>query len=125
MTDQENNNSISSNPFAALFGSVAAAKHFAAVQKQQQLRQLTGGKVEGGPGAGAGFGEGARRSAWARAVPRDAEGSVMQARRRPSARMTPTTVSPRAWTTVITQWPRSAAHSARSESSASSSTSTT
>ncbi|XP_066190891.1 ubiquitin conjugation factor E4 A isoform X2 [Sylvia atricapilla] len=42
MTDQENNNSISSNPFAALFGSVAAAKHFAAVQKQQQLRQLTG-----------------------------------------------------------------------------------
>ncbi|KAF1429226.1 Ubiquitin conjugation factor E4 A, partial [Spheniscus humboldti] len=44
MTDQENNNSISSNPFAALFGSVADAKHFAAVQKQQQqLRQLTGG----------------------------------------------------------------------------------
>uniref|UniRef100_A0A8C3ELV1 Ubiquitin conjugation factor E4 A n=1 Tax=Corvus moneduloides TaxID=1196302 RepID=A0A8C3ELV1_CORMO len=43
MTDQENNNSISSNPFAALFGSVAAAKHFAAVQKQQQLRHLTGG----------------------------------------------------------------------------------
>nr|XP_021385728.1 ubiquitin conjugation factor E4 A isoform X2 [Lonchura striata domestica] len=42
MTDQENNNSISSNPFAALFGSVAAAKHFAAVQKQQQLRQLAG-----------------------------------------------------------------------------------
>uniref|UniRef100_A0A803VKX5 Ubiquitin conjugation factor E4 A n=1 Tax=Ficedula albicollis TaxID=59894 RepID=A0A803VKX5_FICAL len=42
MTDQENNNSISSNPFAALFGSVAAAKHFAAIQKQQQLRQLTG-----------------------------------------------------------------------------------
>uniref|UniRef100_A0A8C4XMH9 Ubiquitin conjugation factor E4 A n=1 Tax=Falco tinnunculus TaxID=100819 RepID=A0A8C4XMH9_FALTI len=42
MTDQENNNSISSNPFAALFGSIAAAKHFAAVQKQQQLRQPTG-----------------------------------------------------------------------------------
>ncbi|NXW57075.1 UBE4A factor, partial [Eurystomus gularis] len=42
MTDQENNNSISSNPFAALFGSIADAKHFAAVQKQQQLRQLRG-----------------------------------------------------------------------------------
>uniref|UniRef100_A0A8B9PPE1 Ubiquitin conjugation factor E4 A n=1 Tax=Apteryx owenii TaxID=8824 RepID=A0A8B9PPE1_APTOW len=41
MTDQENNNSISSNPFAALFSSVADAKQFAAVQKQQ-LRQLTG-----------------------------------------------------------------------------------
>ncbi|CAI5795490.1 ubiquitin conjugation factor E4 A isoform X1 [Podarcis lilfordi] len=37
MTDQENNNSISSNPFAALFGSVADAKHFAEIQKQQQL----------------------------------------------------------------------------------------
>ncbi|XP_028930766.1 ubiquitin conjugation factor E4 A [Ornithorhynchus anatinus] len=35
MTDQENNNSISSNPFAALFGSVADARQFAAVQKQQ------------------------------------------------------------------------------------------
>lgn len=54
MTDQENNNSISSNPFAALFGSVAAAKHFAAVQKQQQLRHLTGGEIEAGPGEGAG-----------------------------------------------------------------------
>uniref|UniRef100_A0A8C0B2T9 Ubiquitin conjugation factor E4 A n=1 Tax=Buteo japonicus TaxID=224669 RepID=A0A8C0B2T9_9AVES len=36
MTDQENNNSISSNPFAALFGSIADAKQFAAFQKQQQ-----------------------------------------------------------------------------------------
>ncbi|XP_030320692.1 ubiquitin conjugation factor E4 A isoform X2 [Calypte anna] len=44
MTDQENNNSISSNPFAALFGSIADAKQFVAVQKQQQQqrRQLTG-----------------------------------------------------------------------------------
>lgn len=125
MTDQENNNSISSNPFAALFGSVAAAKHFAAVQKQQQLRQLTGGEVGAGPGAGVGSWDGARRSAWAGAVPRDAEGSVMQARKRPSARMTPTTVSPRAWMTATIRWLRSAAHSARSESSASSSTSTT
>ncbi|XP_075765905.1 ubiquitin conjugation factor E4 A isoform X3 [Pelodiscus sinensis] len=40
MTDQENNNSISSNPFAALFSSLADAKQFASVQKQQ-LRQLT------------------------------------------------------------------------------------
>uniref|UniRef100_A0A8C3I9A0 Ubiquitin conjugation factor E4 A n=1 Tax=Chrysemys picta bellii TaxID=8478 RepID=A0A8C3I9A0_CHRPI len=40
MTDQENNNSISSNPFAALFSSLADAKQFAAIQKQQ-LRQLT------------------------------------------------------------------------------------
>uniref|UniRef100_A0A7M4DUS1 Ubiquitin conjugation factor E4 A n=1 Tax=Crocodylus porosus TaxID=8502 RepID=A0A7M4DUS1_CROPO len=39
MTDQENNNSISSNPFAALFSSLADAKQFAAIQKQQ-LRQL-------------------------------------------------------------------------------------
>lgn len=52
MTDQENNNSISSNPFAALFGSVAAAKHFAAVQKQQQLRQLAGAEAEAGLGRG-------------------------------------------------------------------------
>lgn len=54
MTDQENNNSISSNPFAALFGSIADAKHFAAVQKQQQqqLRQLRGtGGWTGGRGA--------------------------------------------------------------------------
>ncbi|XP_078282639.1 ubiquitin conjugation factor E4 A [Rhinoraja longicauda] len=35
MTDQENNNNISSNPFAALFCSVADAKQFASVQKQQ------------------------------------------------------------------------------------------
>lgn len=35
MTDQENNNSISQNPFAALFSSVADAKQFASVQKQQ------------------------------------------------------------------------------------------
>lgn len=34
MTDQENNNNISSNPFAALFSSVADAKQFASVQKQ-------------------------------------------------------------------------------------------
>ncbi|XP_030076804.1 ubiquitin conjugation factor E4 A [Microcaecilia unicolor] len=40
MTDQENNNSISRNPFAALFSSLADAKQFAAVQKQQ-LRELT------------------------------------------------------------------------------------
>ncbi|XP_062894645.1 ubiquitin conjugation factor E4 A isoform X2 [Mobula hypostoma] len=33
MTDQENNNNISSNPFAALFSSVADAKQFASVQK--------------------------------------------------------------------------------------------
>lgn len=46
MTDQENNNSISSNPFAALFGSIADAKHFAAVQKQQ-LRQPRGGGAPG------------------------------------------------------------------------------
>uniref|UniRef100_A0A8C9EHP9 Ubiquitin conjugation factor E4 A n=1 Tax=Pavo cristatus TaxID=9049 RepID=A0A8C9EHP9_PAVCR len=39
MTDQENNNSISGNPFAALFSSLADAKQFAAGQKQQ-LRQL-------------------------------------------------------------------------------------
>ncbi|KAM4652582.1 ubiquitin conjugation factor E4 A isoform 1-T2 [Discoglossus pictus] len=38
MTDQENNNSISANPFAALFGSLAEARQFAAGQKQQ-LRQ--------------------------------------------------------------------------------------
>uniref|UniRef100_UPI00398F3CD8 ubiquitin conjugation factor E4 A n=1 Tax=Pristiophorus japonicus TaxID=55135 RepID=UPI00398F3CD8 len=37
MTDQENNNNISSNPFAALFSSVADAKQFASVQKQQSL----------------------------------------------------------------------------------------
>ncbi|XP_069080842.1 ubiquitin conjugation factor E4 A isoform X3 [Pleurodeles waltl] len=36
MTDQENNNSISQNPFAALFSSVADAKQFASVQKQQR-----------------------------------------------------------------------------------------
>uniref|UniRef100_A0A8C3L734 Ubiquitin conjugation factor E4 A n=1 Tax=Chrysolophus pictus TaxID=9089 RepID=A0A8C3L734_CHRPC len=34
MTDQENNNSISGNPFAALFSSLADAKQFAAGQKQ-------------------------------------------------------------------------------------------
>lgn len=44
MTDQENNNSISSNPFAALFSSLADAKQFAAIQKQQ-LRQLTGNRL--------------------------------------------------------------------------------
>ncbi|XP_075460323.1 ubiquitin conjugation factor E4 A isoform X2 [Ascaphus truei] len=41
MTDQENNNSISANPFAALFGSLAEAREFVAVQKEQ-LRQQTG-----------------------------------------------------------------------------------
>lgn len=41
MTDQENNNSISTNPFAALFSSLADAKHFAEIQKQQQ-QELTG-----------------------------------------------------------------------------------
>lgn len=40
MTDQENNN-ISSNPFAALFGSLADAKQFAAIQKEQ-LKQQSG-----------------------------------------------------------------------------------
>ncbi|XP_018421672.1 PREDICTED: ubiquitin conjugation factor E4 A [Nanorana parkeri] len=35
MTDQQNNNSISANPFAALFGSLAEARQFAAGQKQQ------------------------------------------------------------------------------------------
>ncbi|XP_053308608.1 ubiquitin conjugation factor E4 A [Spea bombifrons] len=40
MTDQENNNSISANPFAALFGSVAEAQQFVAGRKQQ-LRQQT------------------------------------------------------------------------------------
>ncbi|KAL7981661.1 hypothetical protein Chor_005749 [Crotalus horridus] len=34
MTDHENNNSISRNPFAALFSSVADARHFAEIQKQ-------------------------------------------------------------------------------------------
>uniref|UniRef100_A0A8B9TS57 Ubiquitin conjugation factor E4 A n=1 Tax=Anas platyrhynchos TaxID=8839 RepID=A0A8B9TS57_ANAPL len=35
MTDRENNNSISANPFAALFSSLADARQFAAGQKQQ------------------------------------------------------------------------------------------
>uniref|UniRef100_A0A8C6CFG3 Ubiquitin conjugation factor E4 n=1 Tax=Monodon monoceros TaxID=40151 RepID=A0A8C6CFG3_MONMO len=39
MTDQENNNNISSNPFAALFGSLADAKQFAAIQKEQLKQQ--------------------------------------------------------------------------------------
>ncbi|XP_043936826.1 ubiquitin conjugation factor E4 A isoform X1 [Protopterus annectens] len=39
MTDQENNNSISTNPFAALFSSLDDAKHFAEIQKQQQQQQ--------------------------------------------------------------------------------------
>lgn len=43
MTDQENNNSISGNPFAALFGSLADAKHFAAAQRH---RQRAGGPEE-------------------------------------------------------------------------------
>uniref|UniRef100_A0A8C0JL28 Ubiquitin conjugation factor E4 n=1 Tax=Canis lupus dingo TaxID=286419 RepID=A0A8C0JL28_CANLU len=37
--DQENNNNISSNPFAALFGSLADAKQFAAIQKEQLKQQ--------------------------------------------------------------------------------------
>ncbi|XP_063292738.1 ubiquitin conjugation factor E4 A isoform X2 [Pelobates fuscus] len=41
MTDQENNNSFSANPFAALFGSVAEAQQFVAGQKVQ-LQQKTG-----------------------------------------------------------------------------------
>lgn len=41
MTDQENNNNISSNPFAALFGSLADAKQFAAIHKEQ-LKQQSG-----------------------------------------------------------------------------------
>uniref|UniRef100_A0A8B9C987 Ubiquitin conjugation factor E4 A n=1 Tax=Anser brachyrhynchus TaxID=132585 RepID=A0A8B9C987_9AVES len=41
MTDQENNNSISANPFAALFSSLADARQFAAGQKQQP-RPLAG-----------------------------------------------------------------------------------
>lgn len=43
MTDQENNNSISGNPFAALFGSLADAKLFAAAQRH---RQRAGGPEE-------------------------------------------------------------------------------
>lgn len=39
MTDQQNNNSISANPFAALFGSLAEARQFAAGQKQQLSEQ--------------------------------------------------------------------------------------
>ncbi|XP_044525540.1 ubiquitin conjugation factor E4 A [Gracilinanus agilis] len=39
MTDQDNNNNISSNPFAALFGSLADAKHFAEIQKEQLKQQ--------------------------------------------------------------------------------------
>ncbi|XP_020840437.1 ubiquitin conjugation factor E4 A isoform X1 [Phascolarctos cinereus] len=39
MTDQDNNNNISSNPFAALFSSLADAKHFAAIQKEQLKQQ--------------------------------------------------------------------------------------
>eukprot|EP00075_Anas_platyrhynchos_P010681 XP_027299934.1 ubiquitin conjugation factor E4 A [Anas platyrhynchos] len=41
MTDRENNNSISANPFAALFSSLADARQFAAGQKQQP-RPLAG-----------------------------------------------------------------------------------
>uniref|UniRef100_A0A8B9ZKN5 Ubiquitin conjugation factor E4 A n=1 Tax=Anas platyrhynchos TaxID=8839 RepID=A0A8B9ZKN5_ANAPL len=45
MTDRENNNSISANPFAALFSSLADARQFAAGQKQQPrpLAALGGG----------------------------------------------------------------------------------
>ncbi|KAG9462611.1 hypothetical protein GDO78_013733 [Eleutherodactylus coqui] len=45
MTDQENNNSISANPFAALFGSIAEARQFVAGQKEQ-LRQQTDDAAE-------------------------------------------------------------------------------
>lgn len=117
MTDQENNNSISSNPFAALFGSIADAKQFAAVQKQQQLRQLTGlaGREAGAGPSGRGETSPAGRL----------RSRVLQAMRLRSAKMTPTTALPRAWMTATTRWPRSAAPSARSGSCASSSTSTT
>lgn len=58
MTDQENNNSsgsgssngLSGNPFAALFGSVADAKQFAAIQKQQQQPRPAAGEGRGGGG---------------------------------------------------------------------------
>lgn len=56
MTDRENNNSISANPFAALFSSLADARQFAAGQKQQP-RPLAGRERDrdwdwgrGGPG---------------------------------------------------------------------------
>lgn len=54
MTDQENNNSggggggISRNPFAALFGSVADAKHFADRQKQPPTPPQAQSAGEGG-----------------------------------------------------------------------------
>eukprot|EP00062_Callorhinchus_milii_P011321 gi/632957144/ref/XP_007894313.1/ PREDICTED: ubiquitin conjugation factor E4 A [Callorhinchus milii] len=39
MTDQENNNNISNNPFAALFSSLADAKQFASVQRQHFVQR--------------------------------------------------------------------------------------
>ncbi|XP_054854437.1 ubiquitin conjugation factor E4 A isoform X2 [Eublepharis macularius] len=51
MTDQENNNSgggggISRNPFAALFSSVADAKHFAATQRQPAAEETSASQDE-------------------------------------------------------------------------------
>ncbi|XP_053547265.1 ubiquitin conjugation factor E4 A [Bombina bombina] len=42
MTDQENNNSISANPFAALFGSLAEARQFVAGRKVLSQQQRAG-----------------------------------------------------------------------------------
>lgn len=72
MTDQENNNSISGNPFAALFSSLADAKQFAAGQKQQ-LRQLAGQGRAGprgeGPGESSAAAEVGERAAGCSLVP--------------------------------------------------------
>lgn len=51
MTDQENNNSISGNPFAALFGSLADAKHFAAGQQRRRPPAGAGGGRRAGGGS--------------------------------------------------------------------------
>lgn len=55
MTDHENNNSISRNPFAALFSSVADARHFAEIQKQPPTPTQPAGE-RGGRAAGRGAG---------------------------------------------------------------------
>lgn len=55
MTDHENNNSISRNPFAALFSSVADARHFAEIQKQPPTPTEPAGE-RGGWAAGRGAG---------------------------------------------------------------------
>lgn len=54
MTDHENNNSISRNPFAALFSSVADARHFAEIQKQTPTPPA-GERGGGAAGRGAGW----------------------------------------------------------------------